>query len=118
MGFLSLFICLFSTMILVARAEGDQSQFEAKVIAQLGELAQKNSLVIAELGELAQKNEELVQKNEELEKELEYLKKELSNLESERTYEAFDCYRTESWYDTGIIPFMGCSGMCFVSIVY
>ena len=89
-------------MILVARAEGDHSQFEAKVIA--------------ELGELAQKNEELVQKNEELEKELGYLKKELSNLESERTNEGFDCYHTENWYDTGIITFTGRSSMCFVSI--
>ena len=84
MGFLSFFIYLFSTMILVGSTEGDLSEFETKVINQLGELAQKNSLVIAELGELAQKNEELVQKNEELEKELGYLKKELSNLESER----------------------------------
>ena len=82
-------------MILVARAEGDHSQFEAKVIAELGELAQKNR---------------------ELEKELGYLKKELSILESERTYETFDCYRTENWYDPGIITFSGCSGMCFVSM--
>ena len=96
-------------MILVGSTEGDLSEFETKVINQLGELAQKNSLVIAELGELAQKNREL-------EKELGYLKKELSILESERTYETFDCYRTENWYDTGIITFSGCSGMYFVSM--
>ena len=80
-------------MVVVAHAESDFSEFEAKVIAELGKLAQKNM---------------------ELEKKLETTKVELkkifSAIETERTYEAFDCYRNEIWDINGTITFNGCSG--------
>ena len=75
MGFLKLVICLFLAMILKAGAESDRSEFEARIIADLGKLEKK-----------------------------------LAKMESERTYEAFDCYRTADWDISGAITFTGCSG--------
>ena len=38
------------------------------------------------------------------------LKRKLAKMESERTYEAFDCYLTENWDVSGAITFTGCPG--------
>ena len=82
MGFLKLVICIFLAMILKASAESDNSELLARIIADLGKLAQRNA----------------------------ELEKKLAKIESERTYEAFDCYLTEDWDVSGAITFTGCSG--------
>ena len=76
-------------MILKASAESDNSELLARFIAQ-------NLKLEADLGKLAQRNAAL--------------ERNLAKIESERTYEAFDCYLTENWDVSGAITFTGCSG--------
>ena len=93
MKFIIMLVC---PMIIVAHAESNNSEFEAKVIA--------------ELGKLAQENKELKKELDNYKDELESMEETISAIQSEWPYEAFDCYRTESWDINGTITFNGCSG--------
>ena len=46
--------------------------------------------------------------------ELKSMEKKFAAIQSERTYEAFDCYRTESWDINGTITFNGCLGYLYL----
>ena len=95
MEYMTFVITLACIMITAAHAESDNTEI---------------ATVMAELGKLAQKNVELERKLETYEIELKSMEKKFSALESERTYEVFDCYRTEDWDIDGTITFNGCSG--------
>ena len=100
MEYIKFVITLLSPMIMVALAESDHSEFEAEVMAELGKLAQKNV--------------ELEMDLETTKVELKSMEKKFAAIQSERTYEAFDCYRTESWDINGTITFNGCLGYLYL----